>query len=334
MDTQNRRRFLATLSSAGVAGLTGTTASFGQGATLETTSIRIAKNSTICIAPQYVADDLLRAEGFTDIQYLERPPAILSAALGRGEVDFSLHLSAPSIVAVDAGERLAMIAGVHVGCLELFANESIHSIRDLKGRKVGVQAWGSRPHTFLMSMAAYVGLDPAKDIDWVLSPLVAPMELFVDGKIDAFLGTPPEPQQLRARGIRHRVIVNSAVDRPWSQYFCCMLTGNWDFIRKNPVATKRVLRAILKATDFCASDPAGAARRMVDGGFTDRYDLALQTLKEVPYNKWREYDPEDTVRFYALRLREAGMIKSNPNKIIADATDWRFLNELKRELKG
>ena len=72
---------------------------------------------------------------------------------------------------------------------------------------------------------------------------------------------------------------------------------------------------------------------MVDGGFTTQYDYALQTLKEVPYNKWREYDPEDTIRFWALRLREAGMIKSNPNKIIADATDWRFLNELKRELK-
>jgi len=49
---------------------------------------------------------------------------------------------------------------------------------------------------------------------------------------------------------------------------------------------------------------------------------------------WREYDPEDTVRFYALRLRELGMIKSSPQKIIADGTDWRFLNELKRELKA
>ena len=73
---------------------------------------------------------------------------------------------------------------------------------------------------------------------------------------------------------------------------------------------------------------------MVEGGFTARYDYALQTLKDVPYNKWREYEPEDTIRFYALRLREAGMIKLNPNRIVADATDWRFLNELKRELKG
>jgi NitT/TauT family transport system substrate-binding protein len=73
---------------------------------------------------------------------------------------------------------------------------------------------------------------------------------------------------------------------------------------------------------------------MIDGGFASNYDYALQTLNEVPYNKWREYDPEDTIRFFSLRLREAGMIKSSPNKLIAEATDWRFLNELKRELKS
>ena len=82
------------------------------------------------------------------------------------------------------------------------------------------------------------------------------------------------------------------------------------------------------------TEPARAARRIVDGGFTDRYDYALQTLNELPYDKWREYDAEDTVRFYALRLYEAGMIKADPKKIIADTTDWRFLSELRRELKG
>jgi NitT/TauT family transport system substrate-binding protein len=113
-----------------------------------------------------------------------------------------------------------------------------------------------------------------------------------------------------------------------------MLAGNRDYIRKHPVATKRVLRAILRATDLCVSDPQRVARQLVDGGFTDRYDYALQTFSELPYDKWREYDPEDTLRFYTLRLHEAGMIKSSPQKIIADGTDWRFLDELKRELKA
>src|SRR5262249_34440803 len=115
---------------------------------------------------------------------------------------------------------------------------------------------------------------------------------------------------------------------------CCMLIAGKEFVRKYPVATKRVLRAILKATDFCASNPAAVARQLVDGGFTGNYDYALQTLNEVRSNKWREYDAEDSVRFYSLRLREAGMIKVAPGRILADGTNFRFLNELKRELKG
>jgi len=330
---QNRRRFLTQLSCAGAAGLMASTKSLAQEAPPETTTIRLARNSGICTAPQYVADELLRAEGFTDIQHVVRPPALLSAAIGRGELDMTLHFVGMLITGLDAGEPITLLAGVHAGCFELFANDSVRSIRDLKGKRVGIQGLGVQQHVFLASMAAYVGLDPLKDIDWVMGPSVAPMELFAEGKIDAFLGFPPEPQELRSRKIGH-VVVNSALDRPWSQQFCCMFAGNRDFVRNHPVATKRALRAILKAADFCAGDPADAARRMVDGGFTTRYDYALQTLKEVPYNKWREYDPEDTVRFYALRLREAGLIKANPNKIIADGADWRFLNVLKHELKG
>jgi NitT/TauT family transport system substrate-binding protein len=331
---QSRRRFMATLSSAGAMGLIGGGNSFAEDAPPETTTIRLIQNAGICVAPQYVADELLRAEGFTEIQYVMKSPAIMAEAIGRGEVDLSLHFVALLIPAIDAGEAITMLAGVHVGCFELFAKEHIRSIRDLKGKKVGMQGVGLQQHVFVSAMAAHVGLDPAKDIDWVLSPTAPPMELFAEGKIDAFIGFPPEPQELRARNVGGHVVVNSSTDRPWSQYFCCMLAGNRDFIRKHPAATKRAVRAILKATDFCVTNPAAAAQRMVDRGFTARYDYALQMLKEVPYNKWREYEPEDTIRFYSLRLREAGMIKANPNKIIADATDWRLLNELKRELKG
>ena len=330
---QNRRRFLATLSFAGASALFGPTSSSAQDGPLETTTVRFAKTPSICITPQYLAGEMLRAEGFTDVQYVVKSHAGLSSVIGRGEVDFSLHFSPPSILGIEAGEAITILGGIHVGCFELFAREGINSIRELKGKKVGVLGWGVTPHVFVSIMAAYVGLDPRKEIEWVVSPSVDPKELFADGKIDAFLGLPPEPQELRARKIG-RVVVNSSIDRPWSQHYCCMLTGNRDFVRKHPNATKRVLRAILKATDFCLNEPARAAQQMVDRGFTSRYDDALQTLKDVPYNKWRENDPEDTIRFYALRLREAGMMKSAPNKIIADGTDWRFFNELKREMKS
>jgi NitT/TauT family transport system substrate-binding protein len=332
--SQDRRRFLATLTATAAAGLIGPANSQSPDGPLETTKVRIGKIAGICIVPQYVADELLRAEGFTDISYVPTEPGTTAAlALAREEIDFTTNFSPPLIIAIDAGEPITIIAGQHVGCFELFAREGIRSIPDLKGKTVGVQALGSSQYTFVSGMASYVGLEPAKDIRWVTSSSPKPMELFAEGKIDAFLGLPPEPQELRARNIGH-VIFNSAIDRPWSQYFCCMLYGNSGFVQKYPVATKRAMRAILKAADICATDPARVARQLVDGGFTDRYDYALQTLSERPYDKWREYDPEDSLRFYALRLHEVGMIKSSPQKIIADGTDWRFLNELKRELKA
>jgi NitT/TauT family transport system substrate-binding protein len=192
----------------------------------------------------------------------------------------------------------------------LLAHGGIRSIADLKAKSIGITALGSSEHIYLAAMLAYIGLDPNRDVNWVTSASPPVYELFADGKVDAFLGFAPTPQDLRARHVGH-VVVNSAVDRPWSQYFCCMLIGSRDYIRKYPIATKRVLRAILKAADY-----------------------AVQGLSELPYDKWREYDAEDTIRFYALRLHEIGMIKSSPQKIIAEGTDWRFLDELKRELKA
>jgi NitT/TauT family transport system substrate-binding protein len=175
-------------------------------------------------------------------------------------------------------------------------------------------------------------LDPQKDLHWVLHPVAESTQLLAEGKIDALLALPPSPQELRAKQIG-RAVVMSAVDRPWSQYFCCMVAAHRPFVQQHPVATKRALRAILKATDVCAVEPDRASQQLVDRGRTPRGDLMRQVLQDISY-RWRDYEPEDTVRFYALRLHEVGMIKSVPQKIIAQGTDWRFLNELKRELKG
>jgi NitT/TauT family transport system substrate-binding protein len=113
-----------------------------------------------------------------------------------------------------------------------------------------------------------------------------------------------------------------------------MVFARREFVQKSPVAAKRAMRAILKAANVYTTEPARAARNLVDRGLTREYEYTLQMAKELPYARWRSYDPADTMRFYALRLHEAGMIKSDPNKILAQGTDWRFLNELKKELKG
>ena len=325
---QTRRSFLSVTALAGAAGLLSPRRVWAAEPALETTTVRLGKLPVICFAPQYVSEALLRAEGFTDIRYVDTTPQTQQEDLGRGKLDFQSDLAHAHAISIDRGLPITVVTGVHAGCYELFAHGGIRSIADLKGKRVG--GFDTR---LLWLMAAYVGLDPKNDLDLIDHPAAKPLELFAEGKLDAYLSNPPEAQELHARKTGH-VILRTAVDKPWSQYFCCMLAANREYTARYPVATKRVIRTVLKAADLCASNPELAARQIVEGGFAENYDYALQTLTENPYGAWREYDAEDTMRFYALRLHDLGAIKNTPQQIIANGTNWRFLNEIKRELKA
>jgi NitT/TauT family transport system substrate-binding protein len=330
-----RRSFLTRASALGTAGILGLHhRSAAAEPPPETKKIRLVHVPAICLAPQYLAEELLRLEGFTEVEYVEITSNTSYFALADGRADLT-QSAAPDVVAgLDANPDVVTLAGVHAGCYELFVHAKISAMRDLKGKRAVVTGVPSTEYVFLSSIVAYAGMDPRKDIDWVIASTSAEaMQLFVEGKADAFLGFAPQPQELRAKRVG-RVILNTTQDRPWAQYFCCMLSARRNFVKENPVATKRALRAILKAADICAQDPERAARYLVKRGFEPRYEVGLEVLKSLPYRRWREAEPEDTLRFHALRLYEVGMIKSSPQKIIAQGTDWRFLNELKRELKA
>ena len=300
----------------------------------ETAKIRLVHAPAICLSPQYLAEELLHAEGFAEVEYVELKTNTVGGAVARGLADLSMDATTELIPLIDSGERVVVLAGVHAGCFELFGNARVKAVRDLKGRTVAITAEGSPEHVYLSSIVAYLGMNPLKDIVWVKGESAEDaMQLFIDGKADAFLAFPPQPQELRARKVG-RVILNTTLDRPWSQYFCCSVAANRDFVGRNPVATKRALRAILKAADICTEDPQRAARLLQAKGYEPRYEVGLEVLKSLPYRRWREAHPEDTIRFHALRLHEVGMIKSTPQKLIAQGTDWRFLNELRKELKA
>jgi NitT/TauT family transport system substrate-binding protein len=335
----SRRRFLGGVTLVGTAGLLGLHPKLvAAEPPPEVTTLRLTKVPSTCRAPQWVAEELLTAEGFTEVHYVPveaggKGADLTGSALVAGQVDLSMQFIGPSILQVDVGDPLVLLAGIQIGCYELFGTERVQAIRDLRGKTVAAGPVQGSGHTFLASMAAFVGLKPSTDITWVDSSDREALRLFAEGKVDALMASPPRAQEARARQLGH-LIVSTVRDRPWSQYFCCLLAGHREFVRRYPVATKRALRAILKAADICALEPERVARFLVDEGYAERYDYVLQALQEIPYNRWREYNPEDTVRFHALRLYEAGMIKTSPQKLVAQGTDWRFLNELKKELKN
>jgi NitT/TauT family transport system substrate-binding protein len=300
----------------------------------ETKRIRLAHAPFICIAPQYLAEDFLSLEGFTEWEYVPLGSREGLDAFAEGKADISMWNTPELVPRLDYEKRIVVLGGLHGGCYQLVGNERVRALRDLKGKAAAVHYLGSGDHVLLSTMLAYVGIDPRREVNWVTGQdLRNAMDLFSEGKADAFCGFAQEPIELRMKNIGH-VIVDTAQDRPWSQYFCCMVVGNTQFVQRNPVATKRALRAIFKAADICAADPQRAARFLTEKLYEPRYPIGLEVMKGVDYTRWRVAHPQDTIRFIALRLHEVGIVKSDPNKIIAQGTDWRFLNELKRELKA
>src|SRR5437867_1109742 len=238
----HRREFLRSVALAGTAGIVGLRPGRGFAEPPpETTKIRLSQIASLCIAPQYAAEELLRVEGFTNVQYIKTDVGRVPMddigpyqALAFGKVDFNAGMVGELVARIDAGDPIVILTGTHAGCFELFGTDRVRSVKDLKGKTVAVPGLGTSHHFFVASIAAYVGLDPSKDIDFITPSSVADtVQLFVEGKIDAVFDFPPVPQELRAKKIGH-VVVDGRVDRPWSQYFCCMLAANREFVRKYP----------------------------------------------------------------------------------------------------
>ena len=222
----------------------------------ETTVLRISYNKppvpyplfATCTTATPLATEFLRQEGFTDVRFVGATSLMghwQNVAAGHADVG-ATYAAFLIFHHLDKGAPITILGGGHTGCFELFTTDRVRAIRDLKGKTIGIGIEGSTEHIYLSSILAYIGLDPRKDVTWVTQPgAEVAMRLLAEGKIDAFMAFPPFSQEVRAKKIG-RVILNSMMDQPWSQYFCCMPAANRDFVRTHPIATKRWLRAYLR----------------------------------------------------------------------------------------
>src|SRR5689334_1926690 len=207
MGTFGRREFLRGLTAAGTTTLLAPLSVPATEPPPETTRIRIHDAPITCFAPVYVAEDLLKAEGFTEVEYVKTPlnegP---TKALAEGKIDITQNDTAAHLMELDVGAPIVILGGLHTGCWELFVNDSVRTLRDLKGKTVAAPERSSR-QAFVAGLVSFVGLNPTKDIKWINHEPGKSMQLFAEGKIDAFMGFAPEPQELRAKKIG-RVLIN------------------------------------------------------------------------------------------------------------------------------
>src|SRR5690349_17464420 len=163
----------------------------------ETTRLRIFEGPVSCIAPMLVTQQLLHAEGFTDIHYVKYgtdtnkfPPDDLIA----GDTDINVTFIATDILHVDAADPVVILGGSHVGCVDVVAAERVKSTRELRGKTVAVD---TDTKVFVSLFAAYVGLDPERDINWSVQAWEDWPRLLQEGKVDAFMTGPPLSVELR-----------------------------------------------------------------------------------------------------------------------------------------
>jgi len=295
-----------------------------------------------CDPPTVIAKEFLLEEGFTDIQYV-RAPVTTTEWLTADKADF--HSGYGNLIAanVDAGLRMVALAGIHPGCFEVFATPGISTIRDLRGKTIAVNARNASDqfYGFFSILLAYVGVDPLTEVNFVeIGPDInALRDAFVDGRSQAFIAPAAFGPSLRRNPKNPgKVILDTTMDKPWSQYYCCNLVANRDWVRRYPVATKRFTRAILRAADAVAKDKPRAAHEYVAGGFNSTTaspideEITNEIIRDLSYD-WREIDAEETLRFFALRLADAKLIKSTPQQIIAQGSDFAFMREQRTALK-
>ena len=306
----------------------------------ETTTVRIVTPSA-CDPGLMLAGDYLREEGFTDVRYVDANFIDRKWLLER-EADVALAHPEFITASLDAGVPLVMLAGLHSGCLQVWAAPGIRTISELRGKRIAVRRidTSDQYYVFFAALLGYIGVDPLNDVQFIAFGSGAEMrKAFIEGRADALLvGSTSGPTFQRLPKAPGQVILATATDKPWSQYLCCTLVAHRDWARQNPIAAKRVTRAVLRATDRVARDHAAAAHDSVSaaaaaaagGDFADE-SLVRETIDMSTYN-WRELDPEETLRFFALRLAEAKLIKSTPQQLIAQGTDLAYRRQLRKEL--
>ena len=320
-----------------------------EASTLETTTVRIVY-PVDCDPGLVLAERYLLEEGFTHVQFVNTE-FTARGWITKNLADFACAHSEFAVGAIADGLPLVVLSGLHSGCLELWVRDGITDVHDLRGKRISVRVKDIRDmfYAWFAILLGTIGI-ALKDVDFVeAGPEDYPgmVRAFTNGRADAVLAGGPQGPRLKRLPIRPgHVILETMTQMPWSQYFCCNLVANRDWARQNPIATKRVTRALLRATDAAASDHTSAARDAVaviaarskeiggpaaSGNFEDE-SIVTDTMAMCTYN-WRELDPEDTLRFFALQLANVGLVTSTPHQIIA-GSNFAYMRQLKGELKS
>jgi NitT/TauT family transport system substrate-binding protein len=298
------------------------------------TKVRIAYLGLTCEAAMFVAYEkgFFKEEGL-DVEFVKTDWDGLRDGIGLGRFDANYHLIMYMLKPIEQGLDVKITGGIHGGCLRLQAGakSSIKSVADLKGKKIGVPtALGSPPFLFSSRVLKAQGMDPEKDVEWVvLAPDVLGLALD-NGQVDAVTNSEPIGSILLSQD-KVRTIADQAADAPYKDEYCCAVILNGGFAKRDPVTAAKVTRAFLKGAKWVEENPTAAARLSVE----KKYIAASPELNARAISKL-SYAPgvsrcRDSVLAAARELKSIGLLKpsTDPDELARKA--WLDLDGVSDE---
>src|SRR6516164_4620014 len=250
--------------------------------------VRVGYIGITCEAPIYAAYE----KGFFKEEGLE--PELMKCnwstykdALALGSFDITHHLVMLFLKPVEQGLDVRFLAGIHRGCLRVQAGmkTNIHTIADLKGKRIGIPGMGTPPFVFANRVFGTHGIDAAKDITWKVFP-AGELGLAVDkGEIDAVADSEPIGSLLIAEG-KVRNVADQIMDAPYKDEYCCEVIANGKWVDANPDAAAKATRALLKGAKWVETNPKAAAVMAVEKKYLastpELNTVALARLRYIP----------------------------------------------------
>jgi len=278
---------------------------------VESNKVRVGYIGLTCEAPIFTAIEkgFFKEEGL-DVSLVKCDWKNYKDVLALGGYDITHHLIMYFLKPIEQGLDVKFTGGIHRGCLRLQASFSgkIRSIKDLRGKRIGVPGMGTPPFIFANRVLGANGIDPSKEITWLVFP-AGELGLALDkGEVDAVANSEPIGSMLIAQGKVWNV-ADQAVDMPYANEYCCAVLTSGKFLARNPKTTAAATRALLKAAKWVETNPRAAAELSVKGKYlastVDANTVSISHLRYVP----SVMGAQVAVRGAAAEMKRAGMLK-------------------------
>jgi NitT/TauT family transport system substrate-binding protein len=290
------------------------------------TKIKVGYIGLTCEAPIFTAYEkgFFKEEGL-DVELVRCEWATYKDALALGQFDVTHHLIMYFLKPLEQGLDVKFTGGIHRGCLRVQAgvNSNIKTVKDLRGKKIGVPGRGTPPFIFASRVLGANGIDTTREIDWRVFP-AGELGLALDkGEVDAVADSEPIGSLLLAQG-KVRNIADQAKDAPYKDEYCCAVLVNGKFLQKNPKAAAGATRALLKGAKWVETNPMAAARLSVEKKYLastpELNAIAIHNLSYIPSVS----GAEDAVNSAAAEMKTAHMLNDNTN--VADLAKRAFVH--------